>query len=122
MLLNWPYFPSIPVVWQSTSFASVPCFGFVTEVAFGQNAAVAELINSLLSISFPLMGWNQDAAFWSAVPPVISLSCSLSPGRGALICVALESCIALFLLLLFVLLLFNHRPLHLWFAFHLPLI
>lgn len=48
-------------------------------------------------ISFPLMGLNQDAAFWSTVPPVISLSCSLSPGRGALICVPLKGCIALLL-------------------------
>lgn len=46
-------------------------------------------------ISFPLMGLNQDAAFLSTVPPVISLLRSLSPGRGALICVTLKICIAL---------------------------
>lgn len=47
-------------------------------------------------VPFRLMGLNGDAAFLSTVPPVISLLCSLSPGRRALIYVTLKNCIALF--------------------------
>lgn len=74
------------------TFPRVPGFGFVSEVAFGQKAAIVEYISCILS---PLTGLNHISAFLCTVPPLICLVHGFSPDRGALICVTLKNCIAL---------------------------
>lgn len=105
-----------------TSFPSVPCLGLVTEVAFGQNTAVAECINTLLFVfHFHLRAWFEMLLSWP-------LYHHLSPCYVARCHAEVHWCVWLWkaalpcwFFLLF-LLLFNHRSIHLWFVFHLPLI